>query len=313
MSNDGNSRVGRSDEVFSADYLAAKKYIDDAALNSHVLRSLRRVLPAGRSGEPLQVLEVGGGIGTMLVRLLEREAFAGPIIYHLTDNDATHLQAAGKYLSGWAERQGLTLSWSAEQCFRVLTAKADITVVLEELDLHNIEEHVSLRGVYDLVLAHGVLDLFDFSLVLPPLFRCLKGSGCIYFTCNFDGETVFLPEHPADRQIVRYYHESMEKRIPGANRTGRRLLSYLHDQQWEILSAGNSDWVIHPSSRDYSEAQKVFLLAIIDMVEQALAEQVNKIPGLLIWIRQRRQQIEEGSLFFLAKHLDILARNPSSS
>lgn len=309
MNNGRNSKADRSAEVFSANYLAAKKYIDDAALNSHVLENLRRVLPAGRSGEPLQVLEVGGGIGTMLARLVERKTFTGPLIYRLTDNDVTHLQAAGKYLTDWAQGQGFTLSWSTEQCGRLLTSKTDITVVLEELDLHKTEEHVVLRGAYDLVLAHGVLDLFDLSLVLPPLFRCLKSNGFIYSTCNFDGETIFLPEHPADRRIVRYYHESMEKRIPGASHTGRRLLSYLHDQQKEILAVGSSDWIIHPSSIGYSEAQKVFLLAIIDMVEQALAEQVEKIPELAIWTRQRRQQIEEGSLLFLAKHLDILARN----
>jgi len=40
--------------------------VDDRALNKDVLRALKTHLPA----QPLRIIEVGAGIGTMAVRLL---------------------------------------------------------------------------------------------------------------------------------------------------------------------------------------------------------------------------------------------------
>jgi SAM-dependent methyltransferase len=63
-------------------YLAAKKTLDDRSLNRHVWDHLVQAV-RGRSGSaPLQVLEVGCGIGTMLERLLDwglltRAAYTG--------------------------------------------------------------------------------------------------------------------------------------------------------------------------------------------------------------------------------------------
>ena len=52
-------------------YLAAKKSVDDRALNRHVWHSLAQaVSPAVQNG-PVQVLEIGAGIGTMVERLVE--------------------------------------------------------------------------------------------------------------------------------------------------------------------------------------------------------------------------------------------------
>ncbi|MFL6095158.1 MAG: hypothetical protein ACJ71Y_06880, partial [Blastococcus sp.] len=48
-------------------YLAAKKTVDDRALNRSVLAELRRLMPRG---EP-RILEIGAGLGTMVARLLE--------------------------------------------------------------------------------------------------------------------------------------------------------------------------------------------------------------------------------------------------
>ncbi len=53
-------------------YLAAKKSVDDRALNQHVCQSLNRTLSQpDYQRAPLKVLEIGSGIGTMLERLLD--------------------------------------------------------------------------------------------------------------------------------------------------------------------------------------------------------------------------------------------------
>ena len=52
-----------------ARYLTAKKSVDDRALNRHVWQSLVAALPRATPEQPLQILEVGAGLGTMVERL----------------------------------------------------------------------------------------------------------------------------------------------------------------------------------------------------------------------------------------------------
>ena len=49
-------------------YLAAKKSLDDRALNRHVWQCLGQALPEVASDRAVQVLEIGAGIGTMVER-----------------------------------------------------------------------------------------------------------------------------------------------------------------------------------------------------------------------------------------------------
>jgi SAM-dependent methyltransferase len=82
-------------------YLAAKKSVDDRALNRGVLAELRRLLPPG---EP-RILEVGAGLGTMVARLLGWGVLvAGE--YTLLDVDGRLLRDACTWLTGWANDQG---------------------------------------------------------------------------------------------------------------------------------------------------------------------------------------------------------------
>ena len=51
-------------------YLAAKKSVDDRALNWQVWQHLVAALPRATLEQPLRILEVGAGIGSMVERLL---------------------------------------------------------------------------------------------------------------------------------------------------------------------------------------------------------------------------------------------------
>lgn len=308
------SKGRRSSNVatFSASYLQAKKDIDDVALNRHVLDTLIKSLPSPlilqKMEEPLEVLEVGGGIGTMLARLVERHVLAGRVRYRLTDNDATHLHLAREYLSVWAKAHGFKLNWLDRWHAHLCGASVDLDLLLEKLDLEQPQWHRQCAEIFDLVIAHGVLDLFNLPEVLLPLFACLKKGGLAYFTCNFDGETIFLPESPNDRPVIDFYHTTMERRCPGASYTGRRLLASLADQHQDILAVGSSDWFVHPRESGYTDSQKHFLLTIIDMVGEELTNNPETIAEGGAWVLDRRRQVEDGRLLFLAKHLDMLAR-----
>ena len=60
-------------------YLAAKKSVDDRALNWRVWQCLVAALPRAPTEQPLRILEVGAGIGSMVERLL-----AGDVLTHAT-------------------------------------------------------------------------------------------------------------------------------------------------------------------------------------------------------------------------------------
>ena len=63
-------------------YLQSKKSVDDRALNQHVWNTIKDQIR--HKGKPLKILEIGGGIGTMLIRILD-EGFLQDSRYTLVD------------------------------------------------------------------------------------------------------------------------------------------------------------------------------------------------------------------------------------
>ena len=155
-------------------YLAAKKSIDDRALNHHVWQTLGRSLGQIRKGEPMKVLEIGAGIGTMLVRAVERGLLAGPSTYVATDCDAERFRAARTYISQWARQQGHSLSWSGALAGRLRTDDADVSVVFDPISAETLADQPDKHTFCHLLIAHAVLDLIDFPSLLPKLLPKLK-------------------------------------------------------------------------------------------------------------------------------------------
>lgn len=303
------------DSGFDPQYLAAKKSIDDRALNRYVWSELCRVLPQTIGAEPANIVDIGAGIGTMLARMVDWGLLTGPATYLATDCDEGHLRHARHYLAAWAEERGYSLHWPEQQRGRLCTAQAEIALVLEAVRAEEMARRTQSRGTFHLVIAHAVLDLIDLPAVLPGLLAQLTGNGLAYCTCNFDGATHFLPEYPGgeELEILRRYHASMEARLTGASRTGRRLLNLLQGPGFELLAAGSSDWLIHPRNGTYSVDEVVFLHALIATVEQELTGKSGPAPpGLAAWARTRHRQVEAGALTFLARNLDLLARRRPS-
>ncbi|MGB3211760.1 MAG: class I SAM-dependent methyltransferase [Desulforhopalus sp.] len=314
MSHRNHDRAEDEDgKSFDPRYLAAKKSIDDRALNHHVWDALRQALSQITGDEPCSILEIGSGIGTMFQRVVERDLLTGPVTYLATDNDPNQLKAARKYLTDWAEQQPHTLSWSSEYQGRLRTAKADISLALHLASAKELAESALKPGPFHLMLAHAVLDLIDFPAILPRLLEQLVDKGLAYFTCNFDGETVFLPECEGEREILRLYHASMDARLAGASHTGRRILTFVQRPGLELLAAGSSDWIIPPRNSCYSSDEIFFLHSIIETVDQELSKTNRPLLGLETWTRHRHRQVEAGTLSLLARHLDLLIqRRPSS-
>lgn len=300
-------------------YLAAKKSVDDRALNGPVWEALGRALPA--PAEPLRVLEVGAGIGTMLERALERGLFTRAR-YLALDEQPDHLAAARVRLPAWAGRHGFQAHPGEERERLTLTRGAvEVELTLQAGDLLRFADQPQQRGAWDLLIAHAVLDLLDLPTALPRLAGVLRPGGLAYFSLNFDGATLFQPEiDPGfEAQIEALYHRTMDERLTagqpsGDSRTGRHLFGRLPAAGLELLAAGSSDWVVFASAaaggqRRYPADEAYFLHFIVDTLAGALEGRPElDAERFAAWIAERHAQIERGELVYIAHQLDFLAQ-----
>jgi len=274
-------------------YLAAKKTVDDRALNAHVWETLVRSLPHVTAECPLRVLEVGAGIGTMVERLTERGVLTHAA-YTAVDDQAENIAEARRRLAGKTGR---------------------VQVALHTADLFDFIRQRAGQ-TWDLLIAHAVLDLLDVPTALPKLLGGLRPGGLFYFTLNFDGGTIFQPEiDPAfDARIEALYHRTMDERIIGGqrsgdSRTGRRLFGHARQAGAEVLAAGSADWVVFAGPQGYLADEAYFLRFIVNTLQRALTGQAGLDAARFdAWIAERRAQIERGELVYIAHQLDVLGR-----
>src|SRR5215472_11323999 len=85
-------------------YLAAKQSVDDRALNWQVWQCLVAALPPATAGQPLRILEVGAGIGSMVERLV-----AGDVLNYATytaiDKAPALMAEARRRLAQWGDQR----------------------------------------------------------------------------------------------------------------------------------------------------------------------------------------------------------------
>ncbi len=299
-----------------ADYLRAKVVVDDAALNRVVFQAACEQRPAH---EPLRVLELGAGLGAMLMRLVRWGFLPPQVHYDAVDANPDLASLALAELRAWARKQGGAL--------RSQPAGATLHLPRQRIRLHwhTAEVHAFLRAAadaaaWDVVLAHAFMDLVDPDTLLPALFRRAPAA-LLYFTLVFDGGTHFEPvmDRAWEDFLMTRYHCTMDLRRTatgepaGSSRAGRELLRALPAHGAQVLAAGASDWVVYPRGGKYTAAERVFLHFIVHTVHQALRADPEVPPARLeAWVRQRHRQVEDGQLVYIAHQLDVLARAPGA-
>ena len=133
-------------------YLLSKQTVDDRALNKDVVNALRIHMPP----EPLSIIEVGAGIGTMLKRLVEWHVVcAGE--YVLVDEMAENIEYAREWIPQWAAEAGLSVERTGENQFLLCDQKRDIRIRLECTDVFAFTQRNKKPA--DLLIAHAFLDL----------------------------------------------------------------------------------------------------------------------------------------------------------
>jgi SAM-dependent methyltransferase len=270
-------------EVF-ARYLAAKRSVDDRALNGRVWRRLENELKPSATA-PLRIVDAGSGIGTGAERIAEwrlAEPLSRIRYTGVEPREELHEQASLRLhaLPFPAELVGTTLE--------AFAARGEN------------------RGQFDLVVAHALLDVVDLAPALEALAALARRGGLLYFPITFDGESIFEPGAAEDDEILDAYHHTMDQK--GASRAGRRLFHQLRSfPDVEVLEMGSSDWIVHPTRDRYYGDESFFLSFILRTIEDAVREKVER-STLEKWIAERRRQLLSAELLYCAHQIDVLAR-----
>jgi hypothetical protein len=284
-------------------YLLSKQSVDDRALNKDVLNALKANLPP----QPIRIIEVGAGIGTMLRRLVAWDVVC-KAEYVLVDSMRENVEFASGWVRTWARESGLSLENTGGNRMRVFDAAHDIHIQLEQADVFDFIPRNDKP--VDLLIANGLLDLFPLPGSLPKLFSLTRDLA--WLTINFDGVTSFEPAIDAvlDEQIERLYHQTMDTRHTGGDsRSGRHLFGYLRNMGAAILAAGASDWVVYPRKGKYPEDEAYFLHFILHFFEKSLTGHAELDPGAFArWLQERRRQIARGELVYIAHQVDFLVK-----
>jgi len=301
-------------------YLSSKKSVDDRALNRHVLQKLRAVIPVAGVDNPLHVLEVGSGIGTMIERMIDWDILTYAN-YVAIDVDPGNIIESLHRLSHWAEKRDFKFSRNSGQSALIKMAAGSVSITFHPIDLYDFFEKNKDKQNWNLLIAHAFMDLVHLPATIPYFCKRLKPGGLLYLTLNFDDATILLPvlHDSLDKKIIALYHRSMDERIingkqTGGSRTGRKLFPQLQSVGAKILAAGSSDWIVYPTEGYYLQDEAYFLHYII----HTIYEELNTHPSLdskrfNAWISKRHEQIERGELIYIAKQLDFLAQLTGSS
>ncbi len=288
-------------------YLAAKRRVDDRALDRRLLERLSDAAARAADDGPLRVLEVGAGVGTMVERLVERELLpAADVRYTAVDVDPDNVAAMRERLPAWAADRGLDVA-DGDGTLRFV---GDTTLTVEPVVADGVEFVADADRSWDLLVGMALLDIVGLKR-LGGLLAALSPGGVWYFPITFDGATRFAPAHPADRAVERAYHRHMDEKDGGDSRAGSHALSRLRRRpDATVLDVAGSDWAVRPVDGGYPGAEAALLEYILATVETAVGEVTG--PGFAAtleeWLSTRRRQLEAGTLTYTTHQLDLLGR-----
>ena len=316
MSHSTSSAAPQPDSYTYPRYLQAKETVDEGALNRRVWEAFVDRLQR-RAGSPCRILEIGAGTGATAKRVADalRDTRVDSLRYTLVDIESDNLDAARKELLRWSRDEGFDV-WGSESRVVLTGGEVDVSFSFVDADLFDFAAAYDDPPV-DALIAQAVLDLFDVADALRHLEPILDAEGLWYLPIHYDGVTAFEPPDDAelDRTIESLYNASMSDEEEGRSgaHCGRRLLSHLREQDMDLIDAGSSDWVVFAGEDDtYRGDEAYFLQHILHFIEEELRghPELND-EAFANWLAERRRQIAEGKLMYIAHQLDVLAQKPA--
>ena len=293
-------------------YLTAKTTVDARALNRRVWS--RFVEAVADSTSPVRVLEVGGGVGATVQRIVDalEPRSVDTLRYTIVDIEPANIETARAALRDWAAGRGYRVSGTDPQVWT--DGPMEVSVAFRTADLFDLADAHD-GPPYDAVVAQAVFDLLPIPEAHRALAPLLRTGGLWYLPIHFDGVTAFEPTvDPAlDARIERLFHDSMASAPDEPDRSGahcgRRLLTHFQAADDALLEAGASDWVVFGREGAYPGDEAYFLHHILHFVETELTGHPDlDAEAFAEWVATRRRQIDTGALVYIAHQLDVLAR-----
>lgn len=292
-------------------YLLSKISVDDRALNIGVWESMASfILDERQSKSRLQIVELGGGIGSMFTRIMNLLELPN-CDYYIIDQSEENIIFGEKFITDWAHHNDFSIKAIGEGVLKLKLPETEINVHLVALPIYEFIQ--SYNQKFNLLIAHAFLDLLDINFAIPKIFSLIESGGGFYFTINYDGETIFQPAWDTnfEKQILLAYNQSMDQRIvdgnpSGDSYTGRHMFGAIINNGGDLLAAGSSDWVVYPVANQYIQDEEFFLHFIIETIENAL-ENNDKIDQEKLgdWANTRHHQIDNKKLIYIAHQLDF--------
>lgn len=293
-------------------YLRAKQTVDDRALDRRLIESLRTELTerAASSDEPLRILELGAGIGTMITRCLEWGILPdGTVQYTAVDLSEESIGALPGYVREWSDDRGQTVTDDGTLSVGTDRTRVEIDAVVAE----GVEYARGSEVGYDLVMGVALLDLIE-RTELPSVLGAVADGGLYYFPITFDGGTRFHPAHPADRGVERLYHAHMDRKAGGSSRAGGETLARLQRQPGVSVDAAGSDWIVKPVDGQYPGDEAALLRHILGTIESAVTEVASgEFDSLEEWLACRRRQVDDAELLYHTHQLDLFGQVTGSA
>lgn len=305
-------------------YLAAKRTVDDRALNARVFEETVAFL--SDCDPPAQIVEVAAGIGTMLERLLERDALPGEVEYTMLDVDPESIAAAEQRLPEQARSLGYTVETHDGQrladgfrgsapSFDVTLSRSDRRVRVRAGTADAFPFAAGTDRTWDLLIGAAFLDIVPGSNRLETLFEMVPGGG-YYTPITFDGASRFVPavDRLFDRRLEQRWHAGMRAGDdPNDPRAGSRLPVRVAEAGGTVESIGGSSWVVRPEpgpdGTGYPGEEAYFLFHVLQFVEQSLmADPQLDDNRVREWVADRRNRVGEATLRYIAHNLDAFGR-----
>jgi len=310
-------------------YLEAKFAVDSASLNASLYARFKEHL---RCTADLRILDLGTGTGAMLRRILQLD-LSGRVHLIGLDQEEQNLAAGVDRIAQTLEDRGYRIvekrQNAADRSIRGRRRGNEIWIQFLQGDLLDPGTTGTLPPM-DCITAHAFMDLMPLRRAVAVIRSALKEDGLFYSTLNYDGLTVLLPEYEDggfERRLLRIYDRSMEARRSRGAKTGgalsgRRLYRSLLEGGFVILGMGSSDWNVFPAEGSYTDDQKLFLTAIVSMIEaearracrkagagtQAGAKPIVEPGRLAGWYADRLEDVRNHKLALIVHQLDLLAR-----
>lgn len=295
------------------EFLSSKRTVEDRALNRRVFERFETELTTNSTDDtdPVRIVEIGAGTGSMIARLAEWDALPPTVSYRAVDLDGEVIEAARRLLPDRLRAAGYVVDRTSAGlvAHRTHTDGTDRRLELA----FEVEDGFSISDEADAVIAAAVLDLVDLESAVSELTHCLRDGGLLYAPITFNGQTSFTPADPLDGRIEQLYHRHMDeiRDQPGSSRAGQQLLDRLPAAGYSVLEAGGADWIIRPVDGTYPAAESTALDHLLATIDDALADYPPEVldpTRRTAWVQRRRQQLERGELTLVAHHLDVLAR-----